>query len=204
MSNFDYDTPMGSVNRFQVDYGVNKPKSYITEFDMSDDGYDLMSNANGDTDFYDRASGNQTTISGGDDFFNASDDPDNYMPDGSGADGEDYDSADGEEYSNLTIWSKSKRKKFGKQLQKGIDKAKASLGKVGALAGSFLPQDQQGESTEVGSSTASPTVNIKAGEGRSQSRTTEKKGMSTGMKVGIAVGVIALGGLVWYLTKKKN
>lgn len=177
---------MGDVVPMDIEYSIGRVNPNVTEFAMNEDGYDLMHDADGGDDFY-GSDGNSST--GGDDFFNASaDTPDAYMPDGFGGSnsGDDFYATNGDEqYSNLTLWSKSKRRKFQKQLEKGASKlgtaVKQGLDVVKGVQAKGTP------SKVVSPPPPPPTP----------------KGMSTGVKVAIGVGVIVVGVIAYYLIKKK-
>jgi len=90
-------SPQGNVARYDIEYSEGRVNPNVSEFFMEEDGEEMFAPASGrvNDDFYD-ADGGRGNM-GGDDFFNASaDNPDAYMPDGYGADGEDYYDADGD------------------------------------------------------------------------------------------------------------
>jgi len=188
-------TPLGDVVDFSVEYSEGRVNPNVSEIEWDDDGADLLMSADGEDFIYGDGKGDGY----GDDFFNAdADNPDAYMPDNYKADGEDFYNTNGdEEYSNLTIWSKDKRKRFGKKVSKTVGKAKDKIQKGIAQGQKLL-----GNISEVERSVAPTGQMLGMAE---QTPTTEppKKKMSTGMIVGIVVGVVALGGLVYYLTREK-
>lgn len=174
-------SPLGDVVNMAVEYSEGRVNPNVSEIEWNDDGADLMVSADGD-DFIYGASGNSSV---GDDFFNAdADTPDSYMPDSG---------ADGEEYSYLTLWSKKKRKAFGKKVQKTIDKGKKAIGQIGALTKGIAPQEGEAQGDMPSEPIIAPVSAPKT--------STPKKKMSTGLIVGIGVGVVAVGALIWYLTK---
>lgn len=176
-------SPQGDVLPLKIQYSQGRVNPSVNEFDMAEDGYDLMHDADGGDDFYNSEG---STNMGGDDFFNASSDtPDAYMPDGFGGNNSDdfYGAEGDEEYSNLTLWSKSKRKKFQKQLEKGASKLSSAVKQGLDIAKGVAPK----ESSRVSAPAPAPV----------------QKGMTTGVKVAIGVGVVVLGVIVYYLTKKK-
>jgi hypothetical protein len=180
---------MGDVVPMEIEYSQGRVNPNVTEFAMNEDGYDLMHDADGGDDFYDSDGGSST---GGDDFFNvSSDSPDAYMPDNFGGSnsGEDFYASNGDEdYSNLTVWSKSKRKKFKKQLEKGASK----LGTAVKQGLDVVKSIQGKDSPSKGVSAPPPPPPPPA-----------PKGMSTGVKVAIGVGVVVVGVIAYYLLKKK-
>ena len=185
--NCNNTSAMGDVIPMQIQYSQGRVNPNINEFTMLEDGYDLTSDADGGDDFY---GANGQSDMGGDDFFNvSSDSPDAYMPDGmGGSPSDDFYSANGdEEYSNLTLWSKQKRRKFSKDVQKGAKKLSTAVQQGLDIAKGLKPKD-----------TASARVSAPA-----PAPAPEKKGMSTGVKVAIGVGVIVVGVIAYYLIKKK-
>lgn len=189
------------MREYEILYSEGRVRPDINEFDMLEDGYDMVSNASGVDDYY--GSDGVGEI-GGNDFYNAFDDsPDGYLPDAyEGADGDDYDFDGDNEYSNFTLWKKEKRKKFGKKLSKGFKKLGKNIGTVGkAVLG--LNQPQEGM-VDQGASSESRLIMPQAPQLEPEKEEKEKKGLSTGAIVGIGAGVVLLGVLVYFLTRPKK
>lgn len=179
-----YSLVDGDIVNYAVEYStMGTPNPNIIESAAL--GNDLM----GD-DYYDSVEGNADV--GGDDFYDAKngegdDFADDYMPD-------DKMSLDGEEYENFTLISKKKRAK----LKRGLKKFGKNLEKVGKVGLAALQKSQQG-----GAGSSVPTLP----PAPIQQTPTPKgwAGLSTGAKVAIVGGGLAVLGTIAYfvLNKKK-
>lgn len=176
-----YSLVDGDIVKYAVEYGtMNVPNPNVIESTAL--GNDLM----GD-DYYDSADGDADV--GGDDFYDATgedgdDFADDYMPD-------DKMSANGEEFDNFTLISKKKRAK----LKAGLKKFGKNLEKVGKAGLAAYQAKQQGATTSA-PTLPSPII-----------EETPKgwAGLSTGAKVGIVGGGLAvIGTIAYFLIRKKN
>lgn len=168
----------GTLVNYSVEYGNRGVKPSVEE--------DFMSNAEGGDEFY-NAEGENSLVSTGnvEDFFDAdgseSDmDFDEFMPDSYLDDLDDN-------YSNFTVWSKKKRRRFGKKLKKfGQDVGKVAKGVI-----STAMANKSGLTATPTPPPPPPPPPV-------------KKGLSVGAQVGIAVGAVAVIGIAaYFLTKKK-
>jgi|694.fasta_scaffold12328_15 hypothetical protein len=168
----------GKLINYAVEYSNRRINPSLQE--------DFMSSADGD-EFY-NTEGEQSKISSGnvEDFFDAEGnnyerDFDEFLPDSYLND--DYDT----DYSNFTIWSKKKRRKFGKNLKKFGQ----NVGKFAQNIAASSLASKQPSVTPVMPPPPPPPPPV-------------KKGLSVGMQVGIAVGAVVLIGVAAYFISKKK
>jgi hypothetical protein len=172
----------GDLVRYAVEYSDMSPVNpNIIEASA------LSRDLSGD-EFYD-ADGSKPNL-GGDDFYDATGDDeqdytDEVMPDS------EMDGADGEDYSNLTLISKKKRKK----LKTGLKKFGKNIEKVGKAGLQTLLAGRQGATPETPPMPPPPPP------------MPEKKGwagLSTGSKTAIIIGGLAVLGFAGYMLLRKR
>jgi hypothetical protein len=172
----------GDLVRYAVEYSDMSPVNpNIIEASA------LSRDLSGD-EFYD-ADGSKPNL-GGDDFYDATGDDeqdytDEVMPDS------EMDGADGEDYSNLTLISKKKRKK----LKTGLKKFGKNIENVGKAGLQTLLAGRQGATPETPPMPPPPPP------------MPEKKGwagLSTGSKTAIIIGGLAVLGFAGYMLLRKR
>lgn len=172
----------GDLVRYAVEYSDMSPVNpNIIEASA------LSRDLSGD-EFYD-AVGSKPNL-GGDDFYDATGDDeqdyaDEVMPDS------EMDGADGEDYSNLTLISKKKRKK----LKTGLKKFGKNLEKVGKAGLQALATSRQGVTAEA-PVMPPPTPPMPEKEGWSA--------LSTASKMAIVIGGLAIVGFAGYMLLRKK